>query len=61
MKYVVMCVLDRGGEFPDPIAVEYSGEHHPDRESARREMRTIGRRTRERRGITNVYIKEACE
>ena len=43
---------------PDPWTEEFSGIEHTDREAARKEMMSVGRRTRERHGIFSVWIKE---
>lgn len=58
LKYIVMCACDRGGDMPDPWTEEFSGIEHTDREAARKEMMSIGRRTRERNGIFSVWIRE---
>lgn len=61
MKYIVMCVQDCGGDWPDSMTVEYSGTEHTDRDAARREMASIGRRQRELHRITAVWIKTIKE
>lgn len=61
LKYIVMCVQDRGGEWPDTVTVEYSGTEHTDRDAARKEMASIGRRQRELHGITAVWIQTIKE
>ena len=58
MKYIVMCSCDSGGDWPNSFSAPYSGTEHTDRDAARREMASIGRRQRELHRITYVWIKE---
>ncbi len=58
MKYIVMCACDRGGDMPDPWTCEYTGILHDDREKARHELLSIGRRTREQNNIYRAWIEE---
>lgn len=61
MQYIVM-VRQKINAFPgDTFHCEFSGKHHPDRESARREMATITRNEREFLGIEHVWIEEVDE
>ena len=56
-----MCSRMHRHPFDYDFSFELSGQHHPDRESARREMASFGRKEREQNGIDHVWIKETEE
>lgn len=56
MQYIVMC--SRLQRLDDHFSCELSGTYHSDRESARKEMSSLGRKEREENGIDHVWIKE---